>query len=202
MPPFVFITTQIMLFLGVYLIVMGWTGVISGTAFIDRSPFSLRRPTTYLLVAWVIFLKPLTSVFGEPVAQGVFLFIGAIVIIETVRPLVVASINITGASPEVVDAELRHAFSTLGVKYAGEYPNYKLKSPWARLQVKYRQQLGEAKITIYPSSQRPLLTKIENIVERDLGNQERPDASRGFIYDVVEGLLLISIAAWKISTAL
>ena len=191
-----------MLLLGVYLIVIGWIGIISGTAFVDHSPFSLRRPSIYLLAAWVLFLKPVTSVFGEPIAQGVFFLVAAIVIIETVRPLVVASINITGASPEVVDAELRHAFSALGVHYAGEYPNYKLKSPWARLRVKYRQQLGEAKTTIYPSSQRPLLTKIENIVEKDLRNQERTDASRGFVYDVIGGLLLIGIAGWKISSAL
>jgi hypothetical protein len=202
MTPFVFIASQIVIVIGLYLIVVGWVGVISGTSFIDRSPLGLRRPTTYALAAWLIFLEPLKSTLGVEVAQTLFLLVAATVIFETVRPLVDSSVNVTGTNPETVDAEVRNALANLGVKYAGNYPDYKLKDPWARLRVKYRRHVGEAKITIYPSSQRPLLRKIENLIEKDLDQKENSHLSKGFTYDILEGVLLIGVAIWKIGSSL
>jgi hypothetical protein len=202
MTPFVFIASQILLVIGVYLIVVGWVGVISGISFIDRSPFGLRRPATYVLGAWLIFLEPLKSALGDTVTQTLFLLVAATVIFETVRPLVASSVTIAGTNPETFDAEVRHALATLGVRYAGHFPNYKLKDPWARLRVRYRKHLGEAKITIYPSSQRPLLRKIENLIDKDLSSEEHSRVSRGFTYDVIEGVLLIGVATWKIGSTL
>ena len=202
MTPFIFIASQLVLLNGVYLIVVGWVGIISGISFIDRSPFGVRRPTTYALAAWLIFLDPLKSVLGDTVAQTLFLLVAAIVTFETVRPLVASSVNITGTTAKTVDAELRHALASLGVRYAGNFPKYKLKDPWARLRVRYREHLGEAKITIYPSSQRPLLRKIENLIDKDLNSEEHSRVARGFAYDVIEGVLLIGVAAWKIGSTL
>lgn len=202
MTPFVFIASQVVLVIGVYLIVMGWVGVISGTSFIDRSPLGLRRPTTYVLAAWLIFLEPLKAGLGPEVAQTLFLLVAATVIFETVRPLVDSSVNVTGTNPETVDAEVRHALATLGVSYAGNFPDYKLKDPWARLRVRYRKHVGEAKISIYPSSQRPLLRKIEELIEKDLDNKEQSHLSKGFTYDIIEGVLLIGVASWKIGSSL
>jgi len=202
MTPFIFIASQIVLFIGFYLIVVGWVGVISGGSVIDRSPFGLRRPTTYVLAAWLIFLEPLTSSLGNNIAQTLFLLVAATLVFETIRPLIASSINVTGTNPETVDAEVRHALTVLGVRHSGNFPNYKLKEPWARLRIQYRKSLGEAKISIYPSSQRPLLRKIENLLDKDLNSEEHSHVARGFTYDVLEGILLIGMATWKIGSAL
>jgi len=202
MIPFIFVASQIVLFIGVYFIVVGWVGVISGISFIDRSPFGLRKPATYILAAWLIFLEPLNSALGDNVTQTLFLVVAATVIFETIRPLVASSVNVTGTNPETVDAELRHALSTLEIRCAGNFPTYKLKEPWTKLRIRNRKHLGEVKITIYQSSQRSLPRKIENLIDKDLNNDEHSRVAKSFTYDVIKGLLLIGVATWKIGTTL
>ncbi len=202
MAAFEFIVTQLALVIGMYLIIVGWVGVLTGTAFVHLTPFGLQRPTVYILVAYLIFLHPLERTLGEQLAHLLFIVVAVTVIYETIRPLLVSSVKISGASPETVDADLRHAFKALGLRYAGHFPSYKLKDPWARVRVTYWKRLGEAQITIYPSSQRNILNRIEEFIDKDFTGEEQPRAGRAFLVNLIEGLLLIGIAAWNIATHL
>ncbi|MEY4668199.1 MAG: hypothetical protein RL518_898 [Pseudomonadota bacterium] len=202
MAPFEFIVTQLILVLGMYLVIVGWVGVITGTAFVHLTPFGLQRPTIYLLIAYLIFLHPLEAALGMKAAHLLFIVVAITVSYETMRPMLVSSVNISGASPATVDSDLRKAFQTLGLRYAGHFPSYKLKDPWARLRVKYWKGLGEAQLTIYPSSRREVLTRIEEVLDRDFTGEEQPRAGRAFIVNLIEGGLLIVVAAWNIATHL
>lgn len=197
-----FIVTQVVLVLGFYMVIVGWVGMLTGTAFVHLPPFGPQRPTAYLLIAYVIFLHPLEAALGMRVAHLLFLVVAIAVIYEIIRPIVTASVKISGASPETVDADLRHAFQTLGLRYAGHFPRYKLKDPWARVRVKYWKRLGEAQLTIYPSSQRDVLTRIEDLIDKDFSGEEQPRASRAFVINLIEGALLIGVAAWNIGAHL
>jgi len=202
MAAFEFIVTQLMLVLGLYLVIVGWVGVLTGTAFVHLPPFGLQRPTIYLLIAYLIFLHPLEAAFGMRFAHLLFVIVAVAVIYEIIRPIITSSVKISGASPETVDADLRHAFQTLGLRYAGHFPRYKLKDPWARVRVKYWKQLGEAQLTIYPSSQRDVLARIGDSIDKDLSGEEQPRASRAFVINLIEGVLLIGVAVWNIGAHL
>jgi hypothetical protein len=202
MAAFEFIVTQLVLVLGMYLVIVGWVGVLTGTAFVHLTPFGLQRPTVYILIAYLIFLHPLERALGMQLAHLLFIVVAIAVIYETVRPILVSSVKLSGASPETVDADLRHAFKALGLRYAGHFPSYKLKDPWARLRVKYWKRLGEAQLTIYPSSQRDILTRIEEVIDKDFSGEEQPRVGRAFVVNLVEGVLLIGVAAWKIGAHL
>ena len=202
MAAFEFIVTYLALVLGMYLIIVGWVGVLTGTAFVHLPPFGLQRPTVYLLSAYLIFLHPLEDALGMRLAHLLFIVVAVTVIYETIRPLLVSSVTISGASPKTVDADIRHAFQTLGLRYAGHFPRYKLKDPWARLRVTYWRRLGEAQLTIYPSSQRDVLTRIEELIDKDFTGEEQPRAGRAFVINLIEGILLVGIATWNIATHL
>jgi hypothetical protein len=135
-------------------------------------------------------------------AHLLFIVVAVTVIYETIRPLLVSSVTISGASPKTVDADIRHAFQTLGLRYAGHFPRYKLKDPWARLRVTYWRRLGEAQLTIYPSSQRDVLTRIEGLIDKDFTGEEQPRAGRAFVINLIEGILLVGIATWNFATHL
>ena len=202
MAPFEFIVTQLVLVLGMYLVIVGWVGVLTGTAFVHLTPFGLQRPTVYLLIAYLIFLHPLEAALGMRVARLLFVFVALAVVYETLRPMLISSVKISGASPETIDADLRHAFQMLGLRYAGHFPSYKLKDPWARLRVTYWKHLGEAQLSIYPSSQREVLTRIEEVIDKDFSGEEQPRAGRAFVVNLIEGMLLIGVAAWNIGAHL
>ena len=202
MAAFEFIVTQLTLVVGMYLIILGWVGVLTGTAFVHLPPFGLQRPTVYLLIAYLIFLHPLEAALGMRFAHLMFIVVAATVIYETMRPLLVSSVKISGASPETVDADIRHAFQALGLRHVGHFPRYKLKDPWARLRVTYWRRLGEAQLTIYPSTQRDVLTRIEEVIDRDFTGEEQPRAGRAFVINLIEGILLIGTATWNIATHL
>jgi hypothetical protein len=202
MAAFEFIVTQLTLVVGMYLIILGWVGVLTGTAFVHLTPFGLQRPTVYLLIAYLIFLHPLEAALGMRFAHLMFIVVAVTVIYETIRPLLVSSVKISGASPETVDADIRHAFQALGLRHVGHFPRYKLKDPWARLRVTYWRRLGEAQLTIYPSTQRDVLTRIEEVIDRDFTGEEQPRAGRAFVVNLIEGMLLMGTATWNIATHL
>jgi hypothetical protein len=202
MAAFEFIVTQLTLVVGMYLIILGWVGVLTGTAFVHLTPFGLQRPTVYLLIAYLIFLHPLEAALGMRFAHLMFIVVAVTVIYETILPLLVSSVKISGASPETVDADIRHAFQALGLRHVGHFPRYKLKDPWARLRVTYWRRLGEAQLTIYPSTQRDVLTRIEEVIDRDFTGEEQPRAGRAFVVNLIEGMLLMGTATWNIATHL
>jgi hypothetical protein len=202
MAAFEFIITYLVLVLGMYLIILGWVGVLTGTAFVHLTPLGLQRPTVYILIAYLIFLHPLEAALSVRLAHLLSIVVAIAVIYETVRPIVISSVKISGASPETIDADLRHAFKSLGLQYAGHFPRYKLKDPWARLRVSYWKRLGEAQLTIYPSSQRHVLTRIEEMIDKDFTGEEQPRVGRAFVVNLIEGVLLIAVAAWNIGAHL
>jgi hypothetical protein len=142
------------------------------------------------------------AAFGMRFAHLLFVIVAVAVIYEIIRPIITSSVKISGASPETVDADLRHAFQTLELRYAGHFPRYRLKDPWARVRVKYWKQLGEAQLTIYPSSQRDVLARIGDSIDKDFSGEEQPRASRAFVINLIEGVLLIGVAVWNIGAHL
>ena len=198
MGPFHFALTHLSLLLGGLLITIGWTGIISGTAFIHRSPLGLHRPLVYSLAASLVFFEQLQRALGSNAAQFMLLMIGAALVYETGRLLLVPTVAVTGASAELLDADIRDAFNKLHVQYNGRYPRYTTTGPEAEFKVRFSEILGQGDISVSPRSQRPLLRKIEDIIDNDFSHEEQRYANKGFIWDIVEGVYLCSIAIWQL----
>ncbi|MEY4700137.1 MAG: hypothetical protein RL326_324 [Pseudomonadota bacterium] len=195
---FHFALTHLSLLLGGLLITIGWTGIISGTAFIHRSPLGLHRPLVYILAASLVFFEQLQRGLGPNAAQFIVFIIGAALVYETGRLLLVPTVAVTGASAELLDADIRDAFTKLHVQYKGRYPRYTTTEPEAEFEVKFSKLLGQGDISVSPSSQRPLLRKIEDIIDNDFSHEEERNANRGFIWDIIEGVSLCGIAIWQL----
>jgi hypothetical protein len=198
MSPLHFALTHLALLLGGLLIAVGWTGIISGTAFIHRSPLGLHRPLVYLLAGSLAFFEQLQQILGPQASRLILFMIGAALIFETGRILLVPTVAVTGASAELLDADIRDAFTKLHVQYGGGYPRYRTAEPEAEINVRFSKILGQGDISISPSSQRPLLRKIENIIDRDFSHEEQRSVNRGFIWDIIEGVALFGLAIWQL----
>lgn len=198
MGPFHFVLIHIALILGGFLIVVGWTGIISGTAFIHRSPFGLHRPLVYVLAASVIFFEQLHHAFGPRGTQIILATLAVALIYETGRLMLVPYVAVTGGSADLLDADMRDAFTKLHLQYRGKYPRYKTTEPQAEFKIRFSKMLGQGDISVSPSSQRPLLHKIESIIDSDFSREEQPKANRGFICDIFEGVVLCGLAIWQI----
>jgi hypothetical protein len=198
MGPFHFALTHLALLLGGLLITIGWTGIISGTAFIHRSPLGLHRPLVYALATSLLFFEQLQRALGPRAAEFILLMVGAALIYETGRLLLVPTVAVTGASAELLDADIRDAFAKLQVKYRGRYPHYTTMEPEAEFNVHFSKILGQGDISVSPSSQRPLLRKIEDIIDSDFSHEEQHQANRGFICDIFEGVVLCGLAIWQL----
>lgn len=198
MGPFHFALTHLSLLLGGLLITIGWTGIISGTAFIHRSPLGLHRPLVYSLAASLVFFEQLQRALGPNATQYCVFMIGAALVYETGRLLLVPTVAVTGASAELLDADIRDAFTKLHVQYKGRYPRYTTTEPEAEFKVRFSKVLGQGDISVSPSSQRPLLRKIEDIIDNEFSHEEQRNANRGFIWDIVEGVSLCGLAIWQL----
>jgi hypothetical protein len=185
MGPFHFALTHLSLLLGGLLNTIGWTGIISGTAFIHRSPLGLHRPLVYSLAASLVFFEQLQRALGPNAALFMLLMIGAALVYETGRLLLVPTVAVTGASAELLDADIRDAFNKLHAQYNGRYPRYTTTGPEAELKVRFSEILGQGDISVSPRSQRPLLRKIEDIIDNDFSHEEQRYANKGFIWDIV-----------------
>jgi hypothetical protein len=124
--------------------------------------------------------------------------IGAALVYETGRLLLVPTVAVTGASAELLDADIRDAFTKLHVQYKGRYPRYTTTEPEAEFKVRFSKVLGQGDISVSPSSQRPLLRKIEDIIDNEFSHEEQRNANRGFIWDIVEGVSLCGLAIWQL----
>jgi hypothetical protein len=198
MGPLHFALTHLALLLGGLLIAVGWTGIISGTAFIHRSPLGLHRPLVYSLAGSLVFFDQLQRTLGPAASHVILLIIGGALIFETGRILLVPTVAVTGASAELLDADIKDAFTKLHMQYAGQYPRYTTKEPEAKFKVRFSGILGQGDISVSPSSQRPLLRKIENIIDSDFSHEEQRNVNRGFICDIIEGVALFGLAIWQL----
>jgi hypothetical protein len=152
----------------------------------------------YALAASLAFFEPLQQTLGPRATQFVLLIIGAALIYETGRLLFVPTVAVTGANAELLDADIRDAFAKLHIKYRGGYPRYTTVEPEAEFRVSFSKLLGQGDISVSPSRQRPLLRKIENIIDRDFSHEEQHTANRGSICDIGEGVVLCGLAIWQI----
>lgn len=191
-----FFLIQLVILLGVGFIVIGWMGVVSGAAAINHFPLSLNRPMIYFLLAGLILAKPVTNNFG-PVAMS-FMFTVLIfgLAYDVISSLFSRTVKVMGASPDVIDADLRDAFQKMNLKVSGSYPHYKVEEPRARVDVKFWRFFGQAEIGITPESEKGLLHKIEEIVDKDLSKEVQAAVDRGFHLEIVKGVALCSLAIW------
>ena len=198
MVPFHFVLIHVAIILGVFLIVIGWAGMVSGTAFIHRSPFGLHRPLVYALAASLVLFRYLERTLGHQGAEVVFFVLAATLLYETGRLMLVPYVALTGASAELLDADLRDAFTKLNLKYHGQYPRYETSNPEAEFKVRFWKTLGQGDISVSPSSQRPLLRRIESIIDKDFSQEEELRANKGFLFDMLEGATLCGLAIWQL----
>lgn len=198
MGAFHFILIHVALILGVFLIVIGWAGMVSGTAFIHRSPFGLHRPLVYALAVSLVFFQQLERLLGSQGAQFVYFILAAALLYETGRLMLVPYVAVTGGSAELLDADLQDAFTKLNLKYHGQYPRYETTNPEAEFKVRFWKFLGQGDISVTPSSQRSLLREVESIIDRDFSHEEDLKATRGFLFDIAEGVSLCALAIWQL----
>ena len=193
-----FFLIQLVIVLGIGLIVVGWMGVVSGSAVINHFPLSLNRPMIYLLLAGLIVAKPIIDFYGPSAMRIMFTLLILGLAYDVLSSLFSRTLKVIGASPDVIDADLRHAFQAMNLKVSGVYPHYEVEEPRASVDVKFWRYLGQAEIGITPDSERGILHRIEEIVDKDLSHEEQLAADRGFILEIVAGVALCSLAIWQL----
>jgi hypothetical protein len=193
-----FFLIQVVIVLGIGLIVVGWMGVVSGSAVINHFPLSLSRPMIYVLLAGLILAKPITDSFGPASMRLMFTVLIFGLAYDVLSSLFSRTVKVTGASPAVIDADLRDAFQKMNLKVSGAYPHYKVEEPHARVDVKFWRFFGQAEIGVTPESERGLLHRIEKIVDKDLSHEEKAAVDRGFILEIVKGVALCTLAIWQL----
>jgi hypothetical protein len=193
-----FFLIQLVIILGIGLIVVGLTGVISSSAVINHFPLSLNRPMIYLLLAGLIFAQPIIDRYGPLSMRIVFTLLIFGVAYDVASSLFSRTLKVIGASPAMIDADLRDAFQKMNLKVSGTYPHYELEEPRASVDVKFWRHLGQAEIGVTPESERRILRRIEEIVDKDLGREEQVAAGRGFILEILAGAALCGLAIWQL----
>jgi hypothetical protein len=193
-----FFLIQLVIVLGVGLMVIGWTGVISSSAVISHFPLSLNRPMIYLLLAGLIFAQPLIDRYGPSSMRVMFTLLIFGVAYDVASSLFSRTLKVIGASPAMIDADLRDAFQKMNLKVSGAYPHYKLEEPRASIDVKFWKHLGQVEIGVTPESERGILSRIEEIVDKDFSREEQVALSRGFLLEIFAGAALCGLAVWQL----
>ncbi len=183
---------------------MGWVGVISASALVYPMPFTLNRPSLYLIVAWITLLNQFEIVLGPTTTLVVGLALLADIGFETVRPLIAPVITVIGTSSEAINAAVREALSDLSVPFKANCPTYVIREPFAKLNVRFRERLGTAEVRISPYRRKKLLEDIGHRVARKLDSQERQEVrtSRGYIEFIIVGFVLMGAALWRLAVLL
>lgn len=180
--------------LGFYHLVVGGTGILTGSPLVYPMPYTFNRPGLYLLILGVLGFSAVLEALGPFVAYGVFAILVADVAYETIRPLVSPTIQVIGASPAEIEKDLIHSFEKLSLKYTGQYPHYRVLEPYARVDVRYRQRQGVGEVRVAPRSRRSLLERLGEVIARDLDTSEKALAQRGYIVAVGVGVVLVVVA--------
>jgi hypothetical protein len=178
--------------IGFYHLVVGAVGVITGSALVYPIPFTLNRPSLYLVVAWILFLNQVETALGHVGTQIVGLILVGDVGFETVRPLLAPVITVIG-----------EALSQLSFSCKGNGTTYVVLDPFAKLRVRFRERLGTAEIRIRPYRRKRLLEDIGIRVAKKLDSEEQEgSAPRGYLEFILVGLVLMGTAFWRLSTLL
>jgi hypothetical protein len=189
--------------IGFYHFVVGLVGVITGSALVYAMPYSLNRPSLYLMVAWIVFVNQVENALGPLVTQIIGLMLLADIGFETVRPLIAPVVTVIGTSSEAINMAVRDALSQLSVSFKGTGPNYVILDPFAKLSVRFRQRLGTAEVRIRPYRQKALLEKIGTLLAKELDSKEDSGvAPRGYLEFIIVGAVLMVCTFWRLSTLL
>ncbi len=180
--------------LGLCHVVLGVTGLLSGASVIFPMPFTLNRPGLYLLVGAVLWSHKISEALGPVMSFVVFAIVIADVAYETVRPLLMPVIQLVGTSPEEIDTDVLDAFRKLSLRYTGEYPNYRVLEPYARVRLRYKPRQGIGEVRVFPWARKDLLATISDVVAKDLDSNERRVAQRGYMTTLIVGIVLMAVA--------
>ncbi len=182
---------------------VGLVGVITGSALVYPMPFTLNRPSLYLIMAWIVFVNQAEKALGPLVTQIIGLMLLVDIGLETVRPLISPVVTVIGTSSEAINTSVREALSKLSVSFKENGPNYVILDPFAKLSVRFRQRLGTAEVRIRPYRQKALLEKIGMLLAKKLDSKEEDGAApRGYLEFIIVGAVLMAGTFWRLSTLL
>jgi hypothetical protein len=185
--------------IGFYHIVVGWVGIVSTSALVYPMPFTLNRPSLYLMVAWIVLLNQVEGALGPIVTNVVSLFLLADIGFETVRPLIAPVITVIGSSTESINLAVREALSELSVPFTGAGTTYVVREPFAKIKVRFRERLGTAEIRIKPYRRKRLLEDISIRVAKRLDSEAQESrGTRGYIEFIIVGFVLVGAVFWRL----
>jgi hypothetical protein len=189
--------------IGFYHLVVGWVGIISTSALVYPMPFTLNRPSLYLMILWIVFLNQVEEVVGPIVTNVVGLLLLADIAFETVRPLIAPVITVIGSNPEAINLAVREALSELSLPFKAAGPTYVVREPFAKLKVRFREGFGTAEIRIKPYRRKRLLEDISNRVAQRLDSvAQESRGARGYVEFVIVGFVLIGVVFWRLAVLL
>jgi hypothetical protein len=189
--------------IGFYHFVVGLVGVITGSALVYPMPFTLHRPSLYLMVAWITFAYKVEEVFGPIWSQIIGFLLLLDIAVETVRPLLGSVITVIGTSPDVVNAAVRESLQGLSVSFKGDGPNYVILDPFAKLKVRFRERLGTAEVRIRPYRRKRLLDALGTLLAKRLDSEEQTGrAPRGYLEFIAVGVVLMGSVFFRLATLL
>lgn len=184
--------------IGFYHVILGVTGILTGSSVVYPMPYMLNRPALYLLIAGTLGWNWVHTHAGSTVAYILFVVLLADLIYETVRPLAAASVEVLGAEPKDVERNLLDSFAKLGLRYAGSFPEYRVLEPYARIRVRHHKQQGTAEVRMYPRSKRSLLEEIAQTIAKDRDAVEVEPLQRGYLVTLIIGIALMLVALIRV----
>lgn len=186
-----------------YHLVVGAVGIVTGSALVYPMPFTLNRPSLYLIVLWIAFLNQEQTELLPPVTHIISLILIGDLIFETVRPLLAPVITVIGTSRDEIYAAVREALSKSSVPFKGDGPTYTLLDPFGKLKVRFRRRLGTAEVRISPYRRKKLLEELSVHLAKRLDSKEAGDrAPLGYMEFVLVGVVLMGAAFWRVGVLL
>lgn len=186
--------------IGFYHLVVGWVGIVSASALVYPMPFTLNRPSLYLMVLWIVFLNQVEGALGPIVTNIVGLFLLGDIVFETVRPLIAPVTTVIGATSEAINLAVREALSELSLPFKAAGSTYVVREPFAKLKVRFREGLGTAEIRIKPYRRKRLLEDISNRVSKRLDSEAQGSkGARGYVEFIIVGFVLVGAAFWRLA---
>lgn len=168
--------------------------MITGSSLVYPMPYTLNRPGLYLLVAGVLSINWIRAYLGSVAASTVCLLLLADLVYETIRPLLRASEEVIGVGPKDMEDALLNAFSKLGLRYTGAFPEYRTLEPYARINVSYSKLQNTTEVRIAPRSRKALLEEITRMIARDRDTVEVSSFQRGYLTALMAGFVLMLVA--------
>lgn len=187
----------LLLYLSIYLFVLGIVGLATRTPLVHRYPFAPYRPTVYFLLVGLLLFDTINYYLGSVMTFLIFCLLMMDIIYETIRPFLRSFVEFTSASRKTIEEDLLDAFKKLGLGYRGTFPRFNLVHEGAKVHVKYWPELSKGEISISPASKRHVLAKIAEAVEKDFEAHEGQFAIRGYLVNIIAALAISSIVLWR-----